>query len=199
MAATVTPRGGAAPQASPPRPGAAAGTTASWWTRFVLMVVAAVLVGFALRVAIGLTDDAPATDETAYLRSGVSLVEGDGYQRDGSPELHFPPFVPFLLGLTSQVASDPHTATVVLTCLASTALIVPLALLGRRIGGSAAGIATAWVAALGPGLSTTIVNRGAGSEASTDASRPPAGGTRGCRAHAPPTGPRPRGRVAAGR
>jgi Dolichyl-phosphate-mannose-protein mannosyltransferase len=129
------------------------------------MVLAALLVGFALRVAIGLTDDAPATDETAYLRSGVSLVEGDGYRREDGPELHFPPFVPFLLGLGSQVTSDPHTATVVLTCLSSTVLIIPLALLGRRIAGPVAGIATAWVAALGPGLSTTLVNRGAGSEA----------------------------------
>jgi 4-amino-4-deoxy-L-arabinose transferase-like glycosyltransferase len=133
--------------------------------RFVLLVGAAVLAGFALRVAIGLTDDAPATDETAYLRSGVSLVEGDGFARDGDPELHFPPFVPFLLGLASKVFADPHTGTVVVTCLASTALIVPLALLGRRIGGEAAGLATAWVVALGPALSTTLVNRGAGSEA----------------------------------
>jgi 4-amino-4-deoxy-L-arabinose transferase-like glycosyltransferase len=129
------------------------------------MVLAALLVGFALRVAIALTDDAPATDETAYLRSGSSLVEGDGYQREGHPELHFPPFVPFLLGLAGEVTSDAHTGTVVLTCLSSTALIVTLALLGRRIAGPVGGIATAWVAALGPGLSTTLVNRGAGSEA----------------------------------
>jgi 4-amino-4-deoxy-L-arabinose transferase-like glycosyltransferase len=133
--------------------------------RFALWVALAVVIGFALRVAIGLTDDAPATDETAYLRSGVSLVEGDGYQREGQPELHFPPFVPFLLGVASRVVSDPHTGTVMLTCLASTALIVPLALLGRRIAGPVAGVATAWVAALGPGLSTTLANRGAGSEA----------------------------------
>jgi hypothetical protein len=151
--------------ASPPPGGATRAPALSWRTRFVLMVVAALLVGFALRVAIGLTDDAPATDETAYLRSGVSLVEGDGYRRENGPELHFPPFVPFLLGLGSEVTSDPHTATVVLTCLSSTALIIPLALLGRRIAGPVAGVATAWVAALGPGLSTTLVNRGAGSEA----------------------------------
>jgi hypothetical protein len=165
VATTVAPRGEAAPVA-PAGPAGATPTSASpWRTRFVLMVLAALLVGFALRVAIGLTDDAPATDETAYLRSGTSLVEGDGYQRDGRPELHFPPFVPLLLGFAGQVASDPHTGTVVLTCLSSTVLIIPLALLGRRIGGPGAGIAAAWVAALGPGLSTTIVNRGAGSEA----------------------------------
>ena len=166
MATTVAPPSDPGPVApSPPVRRAAPGSAPSWRTRFVLMVVAALLVGFALRVAISLTDDAPATDETAYLRSGVSLVEGDGYQREGHPELHFPPFVPFLLGLASQVTSDPHTGTVVLTCLSSTALIIPLALLGRRIAGPAAGVATAWVAALGPGLSTTLVNRGAGSEA----------------------------------
>lgn len=133
--------------------------------RFALAVLAAVLVGLAIRATIGLTDDAPATDETAYLRSGVALVEGDGFSREGHPELHFPPLIPFVLGMSSRVFGDPHTGTVVLTCLASTALIVPLALLGRRVAGPRAGIATAWVAALAPGLSTSVVNRGAGSEA----------------------------------
>jgi len=166
VAITLTPPRDTAPQVGrPPVRRRGPGPAPQWGARFVLMVLAALLVGFALRVAIGLTDDAPATDETAYLRSGVSLVEGDGYRRENGPELHFPPFVPFLLGLGSQVTSDPHTATVVLTCLSSTALIIPLALLGRRIAGAFAGIATAWVAALGPGLSTTLVNRGAGSEA----------------------------------
>jgi hypothetical protein len=155
--------------AAPPagRPAAADPTTqprALPARRFAMLVFAAVVVGLALRVAIGLTDDAPATDETAYLRSGISLVEGDGFAREGHPELHFPPFAPFLYGLTSRVV-DPHTGAVILTCLASAALIVPLALLGRRVAGTAAGVATAWIAALAPGLSTTLANRGAGSEA----------------------------------
>jgi hypothetical protein len=133
--------------------------------RFGALVLAAVVVGLALRIAISLTDDAPSTDETAYLRSGISLVEGDGFTREGHPELHFPPFVPLLLGVTARVVDDPHTGTVILTCLSSTALIVPLALLGRRVAGTPGGVATAWLAALAPGLSTTMVNRGAGSEA----------------------------------
>ena len=133
--------------------------------RVVLLILAAVAVGLALRVAISLTDDAPSTDETAYLRSGIALVDGEGFTRGGRPELHFPPFVPLLLGLGSKVFADAHTGTVVLTCVASTAIIVPLALLARRIAGATAAVATAWVAALAPGLSTTVVNRGAGSEA----------------------------------
>jgi Dolichyl-phosphate-mannose-protein mannosyltransferase len=132
--------------------------------RFAAAVLAAMLVGLALRVAIGLTDEAPATDETAYLRSGISLVEGDGFAREGRAETHFPPFVPLLLGLGSRVFDDPHTGTVVLTFVASTALILPLALLGRRVAGARAGIATAWLAALAPGVSTSVANRGAGSE-----------------------------------
>lgn len=160
MTAAVAPPHAAAMSAqgaAPLRPPAAA-------RRFVLLVLAAVVVGLALRVAIGLTDGAPATDETAYLRSGVSLVQGDGFGREGHAELHFPPFVPFLLGLTARVVDDPHTATVIVTCLTSTALIVPLGLLGRRVAGPAGGVATAWIAALAPGLSTSLVNRGAGSE-----------------------------------
>lgn len=156
---------GAAPTGTAPVAAGVATSPVSPGRRFGLLVFGAVAVGLAVRVAIGLTDDAPSTDETAYLRSGVSLVDGDGFARDGRPELHFPPFMPFLLGVAARLVDDPHTGTVVLTCLASTALIVPLALLGRRVAGTGAGGATAWIAALAPGLSTSLVNRGAGSEA----------------------------------
>lgn len=128
-------------------------------------MAAALLLGLLVRIAIGLTDDAPSTDETAYLRSGLSLIGGEGFQRSGQPELHFPPLVPFLLGVTSKVVSDPHTATVVLTCLSGAALVVPLALLGRRLAGPPAGVAAAWIAALAPGMATMPAARGAGSEA----------------------------------
>jgi hypothetical protein len=133
--------------------------------RFALMVGAALLVGLALRVAIGLTDDAPSTDETAYLRSGQSLVAGDGFARgQGRPELHFPPLVPFLFGMAGKVVDDPHVGAVVLTTVSGTAAILPLALTARRLGGRRAGVATAWVAALTPAISTTLTNRGGGSE-----------------------------------
>jgi Dolichyl-phosphate-mannose-protein mannosyltransferase len=138
-----------------------------WLTRRreVALVLAALLVGLALRVAIGATDDAPTTDETAYLRSGTALVEGHGFVREGRPELHFPPFVPLLTGAAGKALGDPHTGTVVMTTLCSALLVLPLSLLGRRLAGAAAGVATAWVAALTPALSTTLTSRGAGSEA----------------------------------
>lgn len=133
--------------------------------RFWAVVALALVLGCGLRAAIGATDDSPATDETAYLAAGESLVAGDGFARDGHPELHFPPLIPFLLGQGGRVFADPHTGAVVLTWLAGTALVVPLALLGRRVGGPRAGMATALVAAVAPGLATTPAARGAGSEA----------------------------------
>ena len=153
---------GEAPPAAVP-----AGDPAGSWVarRYVLLVVAAIVAGLALRIAVSFTDEAPTTDETAYLRSGISLVSGDGFERGGEPELHFPPVVPVLLGVANEVFDDAHTGAVVLTVVFSTALVLPLAGLARRIGGPAAGVVTAWVAAVGPGLSTSLVNRGAGSEA----------------------------------
>ena len=140
--------------------------TSSWSARhYRLLVLAALAVGLVIRIAVGLTDDAPSTDETAYLRSGESLLAGEGFERNGKPELHFPPVVPFLLGAADKVFDDPHTGTVVLTVVSSTVLVLPLSLLARRLGGPTAGVVTAWVAAVGPGLSTTVANRGAGSEA----------------------------------
>ncbi|OWY60399.1 hypothetical protein B7486_69400, partial [cyanobacterium TDX16] len=59
--------------------------------RLLLLFLLALVVGFGVRVACTLTDDVPTTDATAYLRSGASLWAGDGFTRDGEPELHFPP------------------------------------------------------------------------------------------------------------
>jgi 4-amino-4-deoxy-L-arabinose transferase-like glycosyltransferase len=144
----------------PAQPRRPAARTRSWPA-----VAGAVVTGFALRVAIGLTDHSPSTDETAYLASGISLVTGHGFQRGGHAELHFPPFVPFALGLASRVFPDAHTGQVWLTTLCGTALVVPLFLLARRLGGPSAGVATAWIAAIAPALSTMVVSAYAGSEA----------------------------------
>ena len=157
MIATVTPPRddtAVAPDAAPPDR-----------RRVAWLVVAALVCAFAVHVAIGLTDDAPSTDETAYLRSGISLVEGHGFERDGNPELHFPPLIPVLFGLGSLVFADPHTGAVWLTIVTGTAVVVPLSLLARRVGGPRAGVVAAWIAALAPAVATLPTNRGAGSEA----------------------------------
>ena len=132
---------------------------------FGWLLAAALLAGFVLRAGIGLTDDAPTTDEVAYIASGTSLAEGDGFVRHGRPELHFPPLVPWLIGVTGQLVGDPHVAAVLLTCVAGAALVVPAGLTGRTLAGDAAGAVAAWTAALAPALATLPATRGAGTEA----------------------------------
>jgi 4-amino-4-deoxy-L-arabinose transferase-like glycosyltransferase len=160
----------AAPTASPPGPPAAAlppprprqrlpRPTYGW------SVAGAVLIGLALRAAIGLTDDAPTTDEVTYIASGTSLAEGGGFTRGGHPELHFPPLVPWLLGTGGRALGDAHTAAVVITCLVGAAVVIPVAVLARRLAGDVGGVVAAWTAALSPGLATLPATRGAGSEA----------------------------------
>jgi 4-amino-4-deoxy-L-arabinose transferase-like glycosyltransferase len=132
--------------------------------RFLWFLIGALVVGGGLRIAIGLTDDAPSSDETAYLASGISLIEGDGFEREGHPELHFPPLVPLVLGVASKVFADPHTGAVWVAVVAGTATIAPLALLARRLAGETAGGVAAWFSALAPGLATLPATRGTGSE-----------------------------------
>jgi 4-amino-4-deoxy-L-arabinose transferase-like glycosyltransferase len=162
--AAPRPAGPAAAPAGPP-PAAPRGRRRLPRLTYGWSVAGAVLVGLALRAAIGLTDDAPTTDEVAYIASGTSLAEGGGFVRGGHPELHFPPLVPWLLGTAGRVLGDPHTAAVVLTCLAGAAVVVPAAVLGRRLAGDVGGIVAAWTAAVAPGLATLPATRGAGSEA----------------------------------
>jgi 4-amino-4-deoxy-L-arabinose transferase-like glycosyltransferase len=158
MTATLTPPARAADPPAPPI------APARRPPRLGGLVLAALVVGLVVRVAVGLTDDAASTDETAYLHSGLAFVQGDGFERYGQPELHFPPFLPVLLGVASWIVADSHTGTVALTVVSGTLLIIPLSLLGRRLAGPAGGVATAWLAALVPGLATMPQIRGTGSE-----------------------------------
>jgi hypothetical protein len=129
------------------------------------LILAAVVVGFLLRLLLAVLDDVPSTDEVVYLRSGLNLWSGEGFGRDGRPELHFPPLVPALLGGAAEVMPDPHQATVLVTLAAGTLVILPITGLAGRLGGPRAAVAGAWLGALMPGLLVEIPTRGGGSEA----------------------------------
>ncbi len=142
-----------------------AGSRAGFTARHRRWILLAVFVGFALRALLASMDYAPSTDETVYLRSGVNLWEGEGFTRDGHAELHFPPLVPTVVGGVAQVVDDPHSASVIVTLIAGTLAILPIAGLAGRVGGPSAAVAGAWLGALVPGLAVEIPNRGGGSEA----------------------------------
>ena len=134
--------------------------------RYVALLALPLLVGAALRLGLALGDQVITNDASAYLQSGRNLVEGRGFVRTpGTPELHFPPGTPLLLGGTWRLTGSPLVALTSVTFLASTLCLLPLAGLARRLGGDRAGLAACWVGALAPGLSVVPVNAGGGSEA----------------------------------
>jgi 4-amino-4-deoxy-L-arabinose transferase-like glycosyltransferase len=124
----------------------------------------AVLAGLIIRVTLAISDDVITNDASAYLRSGASLWAGDGFRRDGHPELHFPPLYPAVIGGLHRLLGDPQRAMVAATLIASTALLLLIASLGRRLGGDRAAVAAVWVAALAPGLTDVPVTSGSGNE-----------------------------------
>lgn len=132
--------------------------------RFWLLLLLPLVVGGFVRVVCGTTDDVPTTDATAYLRTGESVWNGDGYRRDGEPELHFPPVMPVVLGGAERVFGDPLTGSVFVMVLTGTLLLIPLAGVARLLAGDLAGLAAAWVGALVPALTTVPANQGGGSE-----------------------------------
>ena len=111
--------------------------------RFWLLLLLPLVVGGFVRGVVGSTDDVPTNDATAYLRSGYSILDDQGFRREGEPELHFPPAAPVILAATANVFDDPLTGLVVATAVFGTALLVPLALIARRIGGDRAGLLAA--------------------------------------------------------
>ncbi len=130
-----------------------------------LAVVAPLAVAVGIRIVFALTDNVVAPDEAAYLGTGENIWAGRGITYRGNPELHFPPLLPILLGALAKLTPEPHDATVILTFIASTVLVVVVGALAWRVAGRRAGILAMWAAALSPALSVTFTRGAGGSEA----------------------------------
>ncbi len=85
-------------------------------------------------MALAVSDDVITNDASAYLRSGQSLWAGDGFRREGHPELHFPPLYPAVLGGLDRLLGEPTRAMVAATLVASTAVLLLVASLGAPTG-----------------------------------------------------------------
>jgi 4-amino-4-deoxy-L-arabinose transferase-like glycosyltransferase len=120
---------------------------------YALLLVLAVAGGAALRLLF-LDAHVSSPDEATYLTSGISWWQGHGFTTiSGSPELHFPPGLPFLLGgIHEVVGGDPHTATNIAAVLTSALTILPVAGIARLMGGRRVALLAAAIAALAPGL-----------------------------------------------
>lgn len=130
-----------------------------------MALAAPFVVGVVIRLLFAWTDNVVGPDESAYLGTGASIWRGDGIVYRNQPQLHFPPLLPIILGGLAKILPEPHHATVLVTFVASVALMVVLALLAHRIAGRRAAELTLWIVALSPGLSATLARNAGGSEA----------------------------------
>src|SRR3954451_22594580 len=128
---------------------------------YALLLAVAVIGGIALR-ALFLDGHVSSPDEATYLTSGISWWQGHGFTTiSGSPELHFPPALPFLLGgIHEVVGGDPHTATNIAAVLTSALTILPIAGIARLMGGRRGAVLAAASAALVPGLVVLPITSG---------------------------------------
>ncbi|HUR78625.1 MAG TPA: hypothetical protein VMZ22_11795 [Acidimicrobiales bacterium] len=133
--------------------------------QFPRAVVAPIAVAVVVRAVFAYTDNIVSPDEAAYLGTGHNIWHGHGITYLGEPQLHFPPLLPLLLGGLAKVLPEPHHATVLVTFLASVALVPVLGALAWRVGGRRAGVLALWFAALTPGLSRVVAWGAGGSEA----------------------------------
>ncbi len=145
---------------SPAAPASGPGEGRSFWP----WVVPAAAVALAVRLLVAASDRVPTADATAFLTAGQSLLDGDGYARYGSSEVGVPPLVPALLAALARFTGDATAGFSAHHVLWGTALVLPVAALGRAVGGARAGWGAAWAAALCPGLVVTGGIDGGGSE-----------------------------------
>jgi 4-amino-4-deoxy-L-arabinose transferase-like glycosyltransferase len=128
------------------------------------LVLAAVLVGFGLRLAFafGYWIDRPLThDEREYLELAANLAEGRGYRYDAptpgaTPEPRYgraPIYPAFLAAVRLAAGRDGWLRNVrVAQCLVGALAVWWLALVARRAAGPRAEVACAWLAAVYPPL-----------------------------------------------
>ena len=133
----------------------------AWVSRKRYLILAAIaLLAAAARLYAAAQSRVVWGDEPFYLWVGRSLVDGAGYQFFGISGSHFAPLFPRLAALLAKVAAlfgsqGDHALMVgsnALHVICGALLVIPVWGIGRRLGGEAAGLAAAAVAALYPAL-----------------------------------------------
>ncbi|MBX3286648.1 MAG: hypothetical protein KF703_14965 [Actinobacteria bacterium] len=124
-----------------------------------------VLVTLLLQIAMAAGDQLPSVDGTAYFETGRNLLNGNGFTRQGGPELHFPPLTPLgFAGLEKLTGSE--MAALRIWNFGSAVLVVGLlvALAHRLWRDDTTTVATAWLAGTVAGLTPLFTRQGGGSE-----------------------------------
>ncbi|QXC60092.1 hypothetical protein KSP35_17255 [Aquihabitans sp. G128] len=122
-------------------------------------------VSLVLQLVIAAGDKLPSVDGTAYFEAGRNLLSGNGFTREGGPELHFPPLTPVGLAGLEKVTGSELAALRIWGFLTSALVVLFLVLLAQRIWRDhRTTVAVAWIGGTVSGLTPLFTRQGGGSE-----------------------------------
>ena len=122
-------------------------------------------VSLILQLIIAAGDRLPSVDGTAYFEAGRNLINGNGFTREGGPELHFPPLTPLGLALLEKLTGSELGGLRAWNFLCSVLVVTFIVLLAKRIWrDDSTTVATAWLGGTVAGLTPLFTRQGGGSE-----------------------------------
>ena len=118
-----------------------------------------------VQIVLVLGDRMPSVDAMSYFETGRNWVDGKGYTRQGSPELHFPPVAPLGFGILEKLLGSDIFALRAWNLLWGLAAVLLLTAIGWYLSrDDDVVVATAWFATLVPGVITLSIKGASGSE-----------------------------------
>lgn len=113
-------------------------------------------------------DRLPSVDAISYFETGRNYVAGNGFTREGSPEMHFPPVAPVSLGYLEKLLGSEMHALRAWNLVWGVAAVVLLTAIGWFLSrDDDVTVATAWLATAVPGVVILSIKGGSGSELAT--------------------------------
>ena len=126
---------------------------------------APLLTSLVVQIVLVLGDRMPSVDAMSYFETGRNWVDGKGYTRQGSPELHFPPVAPLGFGILEKLLGSDIFALRAWNLLWGLAAVLLLTAIGWYLScDDDVVVATAWFATLVPGVITLSIKGASGSE-----------------------------------
>jgi len=137
-------------------------STAPRWERMLLLLF--LVLAIVTRVGLAELERVVKWDESDYLMLGRNLWAGRGFTTAGYPEVHYPPLLPFLLGLTYSLTRQAELASNIWYILCSALLVLPYYGLARCVYGRRVGYMAVALLLTFPALAVSVLYWGTMSE-----------------------------------